>query len=112
MKTDLTFAELNTALGGSAITHSGSDVTISVAAITGDSYTDIDSEGVLEFLFKLRQYAGVAQETVNESLAEGDRLDSFPGFSFSPPVDGASQVTQTQTFNIPLDTSRVNGLNA
>ncbi len=112
MKTDLTFEELNTALGGTAISHSGNDITISVRAITGDDYTELGNEGVLEFMYKLRQYAGVAQNTANELLADGDRLDSFPGFSFSPPVDGASQVTQTQTFNIPLDTSRVNGLNA
>ncbi len=111
VKTDLTFDELNTALGGSAISLSGSDVVISVSAITGDTYTALTDEGVIEFLYKIRSACTDAQDTANATLADGEKLDSFPGFSFSPPTDNQVEVTQSQTFRIPLNTSTVVGTN-
>ncbi len=110
-KTDLTFDELNTALGGAAITQSGDDITISVKAVTGDTKDALINEGVIEFLYKLRSACGTAQDTANESEAAGDQLDSFPPFSFSPPADGYVSVTQSQTVRIPLDSATVVGTN-
>lgn len=111
VKTDLTFDELNTALGGSAITFAGNDVTISVSAITGDTYTALTDNGVIEFLYKFRTACGNAQEVANATLLPGELLDSFPGFSFSPPNNNEVQVTQSHTIKIPLDTSTVVGVN-
>lgn len=112
VKTDLTFDELNTALGGTAVTLSGSDIVISVSAITGDTYTALTDEGVLELLYKIRSACTIAQDTANETLVAGERLSSFPGFSFSPPADGFVTVTQSHTVRIPLDSATVVGTNA
>lgn len=111
VKSDLNFDELNDALGGSAISFAGDDISISVKAITGDTYSALTDEGVIEFLYKFRSACSVAQNTANAVLADGEKLDSFPGFSFSPPNNGNVSVTQTQTFSIPLDTSTVQGTN-
>ena len=110
-KTDLTFDELNTALGGAAITQSGDDITISVKTVTGDTKDALTNEGVIEFLYKLRSACGIAQDTANVSEVAGDQLDSFPPFSFSPPADGYVVATQSQTVRIPLDTATVMGTN-
>jgi len=110
-KTDLTFEELNTALGGSAITHSDDDITISVKAITGDTYDAITKEGVLEALYKIRSACSTAQNTANETLDAGDRLNSFPAVSFSPPADGFVTVTQSHTVRLPIDSATVIGTN-
>lgn len=109
-KTDLTFEELNAALGGEAITQTGSDILISVQAVTGDSYDAIMSPGVVEFMYKLRSACGTAQNDANAELPDGETgLDSFPGFSFSPPADGYVTVSQSQTVRIPLDSATVIG---
>lgn len=111
VKQDLTFDELNTALGGGAITFDTDDIKISVKAITGDTYAGMTDEGVLEMLYKLRSACSDAQETANAALADGEKLDSFPGFSFSPPVDGYVSVTQSHTVRIPLNSATVVGTN-
>lgn len=110
-KTDLNFDELNNALGGSAITLDGDDIKISVKAVTGDSYSAITDEGVIEAIYKLRSACSVAQDAANETLDDADQLTSFPGFSLSPPADGFVLVTQSQTVRIPLDTATVVGTN-
>ncbi|WP_036488030.1 hypothetical protein [Myxosarcina sp. GI1] len=111
VKEDLTFEELNTALGVDAFSLSGSDIVVSVSAITGDTYTALTDEGTIEFLYKLRSACTTAQDTANEGLTAGEQLDSFPGFSYSPPADGYVTVTQSHTVQIPLDTATVKGTN-
>lgn len=109
-KTDLTFDELNDALGGAAVTLNGTDLMISVKAITGDNYGAITDEGVIEFMYKLRSACTQAQEVGNAALPDGEEgLDSFPGFSFSPPANGYVTVSQSQTVRIPLDSATVIG---
>ena len=110
-KIDLTFEEINTALGVTVFSASGSDIMMSVGTLTGDTYTGLTDEGIIEMLYKIRSACSTAQETVNETLADGEKLDSFPGFSFSPPADGYVTVTQSQTVRIPLDTATVIGTN-
>lgn len=112
-KTDLTFAELNDALGGEAISFDSEnlDIKISIRVITGDTYNNLSNEGVLEALYKIRSACTTAQNTANETLDAGDRLNSFPSFSFSPPSDGFVTVTQSHTVRIPLDTAQVVGTN-
>ena len=111
MKQDLTFDELNTALGGNAISINGNDIVISMSAVTGDTYTALTDEGVIEALYKIRSACSTAQDSANELLPEGEKLDSFPGFSFSPPANGLVTVTQSHTVQIPIDTATVIGTN-
>ncbi len=111
VKTDLTFEELNTELGAAVFSLSGSDIVMSVSALTGDTFAALTDNGILEMLYKLRSACGNAQVTVNNGLAAGEALDSFPGFSFSPPADGYVIVTQAHTVRIPLDSTTVVGTN-
>ncbi len=111
-KTDLTWDELNIALGGAAVTLAGGVLTISVNAVTGDTYAALTEEGVLEFMYKLRSACGNAQTTANESLETGEQLASFPPYAFGPLVDEEVSVTQLQTIALRLDTSKAFGINA
>ena len=112
-KTDLTFEELNNALGGNAIVFAGNnnDILISVKAVTGDDKDALANDGVIETIYKLTEACAKAQDTANESLPSGERLNSFNGGSFSPPADGYVTVTQSQTVQIPLNTATVVGTN-
>jgi len=56
-KTDLTFDELNTALGATVFTSAGSDITLSVSALTGDTYAALTDEGVSRCSIKLEVLA-------------------------------------------------------
>ncbi|MEL7406334.1 MAG: hypothetical protein AAFN00_05150 [Cyanobacteria bacterium J06558_2] len=109
-KTDLTFTELDTALGGGALTLERDDIKISVKAITRDTYDNLSNEGVVEFIYKLRAACTTAQDVANAALPDGEEaLSSFPAFTFSPPADGLVTVTQSQTVQIPLNTQSVIG---
>lgn len=111
-KIDLTFDELNNALGGAAISHSGDDILISVKAVTGDDKGALTNDGVIECMYKLTEACADAQNLANETLENGDKLNSFTGGSFSPPADGFVVVTRSQTVRIPLNTATVVGTNA
>jgi hypothetical protein len=111
-KTDLTFDELNTALGGSAISFAGGVITISVNAVTGDTYAALSDTGVLELLFKIRKACGVAQDAANETQVDGEKLAAFPRFSYSPPTpDGFVSVIQSHSVLLPLADATVVGPN-
>lgn len=70
----------------------------------GDSFTDIDNKGVVEFMFKIRKLVGEAQTLVNNSFAtnSSENLSSFPAYSYSLPINELVEVTQVQTVLLPL----------
>jgi hypothetical protein len=109
MATDITFEQLNTALGANAITFAAGKLTIDTALVTGDTYSAVTNAGVLELMYKLRAACGVAQNTINATETDGSKLDAFPSFSYSPPVDGYVTVTQIQKSKLPINTSVVIG---
>jgi hypothetical protein len=110
MANDLTWQQLDTALGGGVITLAGNDIVISASGITGDTYAAATDSGVAEFMFKLRSACTDAQATLNESLPEGEEaLNAFPGFSYGPLINGEVTVTQQQSVKMRLDTSTVFG---
>lgn len=117
VKSDLTWQELQaelTALGyTNAIAVSGGKVVIDVGVITGETVDGMTDSGVVEFLYKIRQAAGNAQETVNEAITNtAEQLTSFPAFSYgAPTADGFVSVTQVSSFLIPLNTSSILGTN-
>ncbi|OLP18083.1 hypothetical protein BST81_13745 [Leptolyngbya sp. 'hensonii'] len=110
-KTDLTWQELQDELPANSITVSGGKVVIDVGVLTGDTVDALTDTGVLEFLYKIREAAGLAQETVNETQVDGEKLDSFPGFTFSPVIDGYVEVSQTSSFKLPVNTAVIVGPN-
>lgn len=115
-KTDLSWQEVQdelTAMGYTdAVAVVGGKIMIDVGVITGESVTAMTQEGVVEFLYKFRQGAGLAQTTANESQIEGEQLASFPPFSYgAPSEEGLIEVTQVSAFVIPLDTTSITGPN-
>lgn len=115
-KKDLSWDELNNALTANGITNAVSvvdgKVMIDVGAVTGDSTPALTNEGVVEFLYKVRESAGVAARLANETLDAGDQLNSFPAFSYgAPSEDGQIEVVQISTFNIPLNLNSIKGVN-
>jgi hypothetical protein len=116
-KQDLTFTELNTALGGAAITLDApnSDILISVKAITGNSYTALTNTGVLKATKKIRESAYNAQETANKSIPdEAEHLTTY-----SPPTnqgyssgEGGVVFSFTETYINHIDFNVVTGSNS
>jgi len=100
--TDLTFANLNTALGGAAISASGSNLTIDCSVLMGESAIALSDEKVAEFLTRLFDATAAAEETFNANPANTTKLDSYPlAVSGVPFYDSVTQqyfVTSTYSF--------------
>ena len=109
---DLTWAQVETALGNAGIISIDADgnIVIKPTLITGEGATLV-SPGVIEFLYKFLLACNAAQTAVNSNQAVGNRLAAFPPFSAGAPIDGYVQVTQQVVSRIPLNTSTVIGLN-
>ena len=112
-KDDLTFSELAAALPAGAVTFAGGDITLSMSAITGDTYTALTDPGVVEGIYKLLRGAATAQVTANDALdpAAGDiELGAFLTSAFSiPDENGNVFVTQRALVSIPLNDATVKG---
>ncbi len=101
--TDLTFANLNTALGETAISATGAVLSIDLSVLMGESAISLTDEKVAEFLTALLDVASDAQDTFNENSANTTKLASYP-----QPVSGVPSfdtdansfyVTSTYSFN-------------
>lgn len=115
-RTDLTWQEVQaelTLMGlPDAIIISGGKVMIDVGVITGESITALSQSTFVEFLYKIREAAGKAQISVNNSLPVEEQLQAFPLFSYGPPSEeGFVGVTQVSSFLIPLNTDTILGPN-
>lgn len=108
---DLTWQQLADALPANSITFSNGSPVINIKAVTGDTYTDLNSSGVVEAFYKLREAAGSAQNTVNASLTETDvPLSAFPDYSYGVPLEtGKVPVSQLTQVFLTLDTSNIKG---
>lgn len=118
--TDLTFEAINNAaiadssIGQAIFSITGDTISLNVKTLTGDSFSGLTDEGVLEFMYKLRKLCSDAQATVNELVATdpSEELNSFPPFTFGiPSADGLVEVSQVQSMFIPLASNSVKGIN-
>ena len=100
--TDLTFGNLNTALGGSAISVSGSNLTVDVSVLMGESAIALSDAKVAEFVTRLLDATAVAEETFNADPLNTTKLDSYPiavsGIPFYDSVTQQYFVTSTYSF--------------
>jgi hypothetical protein len=100
--TDLTFGNLNTALGGSAISASGSTLSIDCAVLMGESAIALTDEKVAEFLTRFLEAAATAQETFNDNPANTTKISSYPqpisGVPFLDSASGNYFVASTYSF--------------
>lgn len=115
-KEDLSFTELNTALGGAALTLDApnSDILVSLKAITGDSYTALTNAGVLKAVKAIQDGAFTAQETANESLVdEAEHLTTYSPVvnqGYSSEENGVIFAYQARYIN-PVNLNMVTGSN-
>lgn len=120
---DLTFEQINTEaiadpnIGAAIFTLSGTDISLDVSLLTGDTYTALTDEGVLEAFFKFRQLAFRAQETVNATLnltatPPDVPLDTFTPSSETGVINGEEiEISFTETVRVKLDYSNIFGSN-
>lgn len=111
MATDLTFQQVNDTFTQNIFTISGTTISLNVALLTGDTYTGLSDNGVVELCFKLARACYQAQKEVNGNNIT-DRLDSFSSPFYgtvqelNPPT---IQASITVTGKIPLDINNLTG---
>lgn len=100
---DLTFGDLNTALGSAAFSVSGSELTIDLSLLMGEPSISLSDPKVAEFLTNLLDVASDAQDTFNANPANTTKLASYPapvsGVPFVDPVSGDFFVSSTYSFS-------------
>lgn len=109
MPNDLTWSQVNTAIGSNAISVSGGTVVIDVSVVLGDSITSLNDMKVVEFVYKLLVRCYNAQITANVGLTS-NTLSSFSSPSYSSVqdqngLDPTMDATMMCTVRVPLDTN-------
>lgn len=110
--TDLTYDQLNAALGVDNAIYVGEDplgnigVLISVSLINGEVANTLSEKGTIKLLTRLMAACRKAQETLNEGQAAGEKLDAFPeAVSSGVVVDGYVQQTSAIKSRIAVATA-------
>ena len=100
---DLSFADLNTALGSSAFSVTGSELTIDLNLLMGEPAVALSDQKVAEFMTNLLDVASDAQDTFNANPANTTKLASYPqpisGVPFVDPTTGDFFVSSTYSFS-------------
>lgn len=76
--TNLTFEQINNEATNQIFMYSQGDIILSLAALTGDTYTGLTDAQVVEAIWKLRELAAAAQITVNTGVDVDEQLVAFP----------------------------------
>ncbi|WP_434686911.1 hypothetical protein [Pseudanabaena minima] len=100
---DLTFGDLNDALEETAFSVSGSELTIDLNLLMGESSISLSDQKVAEFLTNLLDVASAAQEAYNANNANTTKLASYPqpvsGIPFVDVASGNFFVSSTYSFS-------------
>jgi hypothetical protein len=100
--TDLKFQQLADKLPDGAIAYDAlaNSIAIYPAVITGDSIDSMESEGVMELLFKLLDEARLAQNEVNKTESVGNRLAALPQPVYGAPIQATDGNSYTQVTSL------------
>jgi hypothetical protein len=115
--TDLTFQQLNTALGVNAfaLDAPNNDIKLSLNTLTGDNFAALTEEGVTEVIYKLVKGCQQAQITVNSAngVDEDEQLRSFPAPTTGTFNSTTLQIPVRSTIEVALnvDPDLVTGVN-
>lgn len=116
--TDLTFGNLNTALGANAFSASGAVLSINMTMLMGESAIALTDEKVAEFLTNLLDIASDAQATFNANPANTTKIASYPqpisGVPFVDTDSGNFFVSSTYSFGsrAPLNKAATTAITA
>jgi hypothetical protein len=72
--TNLTFEQLNDESATPVFAYASGNVTVSLTALTGETYTGLTDPKVVKAVWKLMELGEKAQTTVNLTAADGDEL--------------------------------------
>lgn len=116
--TDLTFANLNTALGDTVFSTSGANLTIDCSKLMGESAIALSDQKVAEFLTNLLDAASEAETAYNADTNNTVKLASYPTpVSGIPSFDTATNsfyVSSTYSFSsrAPLNKAQTTAVTA
>lgn len=100
---DLSFSDLNTALGGTVFSASGANITIDCSLLMGESAIALSDQKVAELLTRTLDACSKAQDTFNSVTSNLIKLSSYPDpFSGVPVFDSNSGnyfVSSTYSFS-------------
>lgn len=109
---DLTYDQLNAALGVSNAIYVGEDplgnigVLISASLINGETINTLSASGTIKLLTRLMAACRKAQEALNVNQVDGEKLDAFPeAVSSGVVVDGYVQQTSAIKSRIAVATA-------
>jgi hypothetical protein len=110
---DLTWQQLETASGLSnlIIVDDIQGLLLRLSAVTGVVNSAKSSNGVVQGLYQLRQWAATAQVTVNAGQSIGERLAAFPPASNGTAVNGFVMSSGQIITRTPLATTGIVGAN-
>lgn len=106
---DITFANLNTALGATVFSASGANLTIDCSALMGESAIALSDAKVAELLSRILDGAATAQETFNANVANPDDLAAYPAPISGTAVDdgaGSFYVNSTYSLSVAIPLNR------
>jgi hypothetical protein len=108
---DLTFQQLETASGSNnlIIVDNSAGLLIRLSALTGLITTDKNTAGVVQALYKLREFAAKAQVTINLGQPIGERLSAFPPASNGTALNGFVLTSGQIITKTPLANSGIVG---
>jgi hypothetical protein len=95
--TDLTFEQVNAEVENPIFSFGGGDITLSVSALTGETFAGLDDEGIVEMAAKLLAALVKAQTTANEGVVSPNVLSAFLSVTPAAPTpngDGSFSVVQ------------------
>jgi hypothetical protein len=90
MTVDLTFGDLNTALGDTVFSVSGANLTIDCSKLMGESAIALTDQKLAEFITNLLDAASDAETAYNANPANTTKLSSYP-----TPVSGIPSFDST-----------------
>ncbi len=106
---DITFAQLNTALGDTVFSASGSTISIDCQKLMGESSIALSDEKVAEFLSRILDAANDAQTAYNSNPANTVDLAAYPGPISGTAIDdgnGNFFVNSSYTLNVAVPLQR------
>lgn len=111
--TDLTFQQLETASGLSnlLIVDNTAGLLIRLSALTGTVTTNKSTAGVVQAMYKLREFCAAAQITANVGQTIGERLSAFPSASSGTAINGFVLTSGQIITKTPLSTTGILGAN-
>lgn len=99
MSNDLTWQQIQAQIGiAGAVVITDGIATLNINLVTGKTYSDLNSDGVTEFMHKLVDACSRAETMVNASRPIQNHLASFPNsFLATPQTDETGKTTVIST---------------